>query len=173
MCRLPAASLSKGKANMSEEIPYFALDWSPLEGLEDVPMDEDLQDTLLQLDALGVLEWLVIGKVTEYGQNVTLFCNVSNCCPKDSGWDMWTPQQRTLFIDVKSGRPNKTIRSTPPYFPTGHSKLSPGEIASIITGITMVIVLLLICIHLWIRRKKRLEKEEPSDLEEKNNENGK
>ncbi|VDI65629.1 Hypothetical predicted protein, partial [Mytilus galloprovincialis] len=55
----------------------------------------------------GVLEWLVVGKVTEYGQNVTLFCNVSNCCPKDSGWDMWIPQQRTLFIDVKTGRPNR------------------------------------------------------------------
>ncbi|CAG2204141.1 unnamed protein product [Mytilus edulis] len=54
MCRLPAASLNKGKANMSEGIPYFALDWSPLEGLEDYPMDEDLQDTLLQLDALGI-----------------------------------------------------------------------------------------------------------------------
>ncbi|XP_052082642.1 uncharacterized protein LOC127720206 isoform X2 [Mytilus californianus] len=56
---------------------------------------------------LGVLEWTVIGKVTEYGHNVTLFCNVSNCCPQDSGWDQYTPQQRTLFIDVKTGRSNK------------------------------------------------------------------
>ncbi|XP_052073101.1 uncharacterized protein LOC127711173 isoform X13 [Mytilus californianus] len=55
----------------------------------------------------GVLEWTVVGKVTEYGQNVTLFCNVPNCCPKDAGWDRWTPEQRTLFIDVKTGRPNK------------------------------------------------------------------
>ncbi|XP_071181256.1 uncharacterized protein [Mytilus edulis] len=55
----------------------------------------------------GVLEWTVVGKVTDYGQNVTLFCNVPNCCPKDAGWDRWTPHQRTLFIDVKTGRSNK------------------------------------------------------------------
>ncbi|CAG2192638.1 ANK [Mytilus edulis] len=55
----------------------------------------------------GVLEWTVTGKVTEYGQNVTLFCNVPNCCPKDAGWDRWTPVQQTLFIDIKTGRPNK------------------------------------------------------------------
>ncbi|VDI49013.1 Hypothetical predicted protein [Mytilus galloprovincialis] len=55
----------------------------------------------------GVFEWRVIGKVTEYGQNVTLLCIVPNCCPKDSGWDRWTPHQRTLFIDVKSGHSNK------------------------------------------------------------------
>lgn len=55
----------------------------------------------------GVLKWTVIGKVTDYGQNVTLFCHVPNCCPKDSGWDRWTPVQRTLYIDVKTGRANK------------------------------------------------------------------
>ncbi|VDI50020.1 Hypothetical predicted protein [Mytilus galloprovincialis] len=54
-----------------------------------------------------VLEWTVIGKVTNYGQNVTLFCNVTNCCPEDSGWDRWTPVQRTLFIDVRTERPNR------------------------------------------------------------------
>ncbi|VDI69319.1 Hypothetical predicted protein, partial [Mytilus galloprovincialis] len=54
-----------------------------------------------------VLDWTVVGKVTDYGQNVTLFCNVSNCCPKLSGWDMWTPEQRTLFIDVKTARPTR------------------------------------------------------------------
>ncbi|CAG2185385.1 unnamed protein product [Mytilus edulis] len=55
----------------------------------------------------GVLEWTVTGKVTDYGQNVTLFCHVPHCCPKDAGWDRWTPVQRTLFIDVKTGRTNK------------------------------------------------------------------
>lgn len=53
------------------------------------------------------MEWIVIGKVTDYGQDATLFCNVSNCCPKDSGWDRYSPEQRTLFIDVKTGRSNK------------------------------------------------------------------
>ncbi|CAC5355479.1 unnamed protein product [Mytilus coruscus] len=59
------------------------------------------------IQVVGDFEWTVIGKATDYGQNVTLFCNVSNCCPKHSGWDRWTPVQRTLFIDVKTGRPNK------------------------------------------------------------------
>ncbi|XP_071177906.1 uncharacterized protein [Mytilus edulis] len=59
------------------------------------------------IEVSGVLKWTVIGKVTDYGQNVTLFCHVPNCCPKDSGWDRWTPVQRTLYIDVKTGRANK------------------------------------------------------------------
>ncbi|VDI69483.1 Hypothetical predicted protein, partial [Mytilus galloprovincialis] len=45
--------------------------------------------------------------VTDYGQNVTLFCNVPHCCPEESEWDRWTPVQQTLFIDVKTGTPNK------------------------------------------------------------------
>ncbi|XP_071141116.1 uncharacterized protein [Mytilus edulis] len=55
----------------------------------------------------GVLEWTVVEKITEYGQNVTLFCNVSHCCPKYSGWDRWTTVQQTLFIDVKTKTSNK------------------------------------------------------------------
>ncbi|CAC5414037.1 unnamed protein product [Mytilus coruscus] len=55
----------------------------------------------------GVLEWKVLEKITDYGQNVTLFCNVSNCCPKHAGWDRYTPAQRTIFIDVKTGSPTK------------------------------------------------------------------
>ncbi|VDI52543.1 Hypothetical predicted protein [Mytilus galloprovincialis] len=61
----------------------------------------------------GDLEWTVTGKATYYGQNVTLFCHVPNCCPKDAGWDRWTPVQQTLFIDVKTGRPNKKYDGKP------------------------------------------------------------
>ncbi|XP_076116608.1 uncharacterized protein LOC143084077 [Mytilus galloprovincialis] len=53
----------------------------------------------------GNLEWKVLKKITEYGQNVTLVCNVSNCCPKTTGWDKYTPQQRTIIIDLKTWRP--------------------------------------------------------------------
>lgn len=53
------------------------------------------------------MEWTVLEKATGYGQNVTLFCKVPKCCPEYSGWDMWTPVQRTLFIDVKTARANK------------------------------------------------------------------
>lgn len=38
---------------------------------------------------------------------MTLVCNVSNCCPKSAGWDKYTPQQRTIIIDVKTWRPTK------------------------------------------------------------------
>ncbi|CAG2237396.1 TTN [Mytilus edulis] len=64
-------------------------------------------DTGLKKSVAGVLEWTVIRKAKDYGQNVTLFCNVSNCCPQYSGWDRWTPEQNTLFIDIKTGRPNR------------------------------------------------------------------
>lgn len=62
------------------------------------------------LNVSGVLEWTVTGKVTDYGQNATLFCNISNCCPKYSGWSMWTAvedAERTLFTDVNTASPNK------------------------------------------------------------------
>lgn len=52
------------------------------------------------------MEWTAIGNVTDYGQNVTLFCNVSNCCAEGSGWIRWTSENQTLFIDVKTGGTN-------------------------------------------------------------------
>lgn len=61
------------------------------------------------LNVSGVLEWTVTEKVTDYGQNVTLFCNISNCCPKFSGWTLWTAVEdveHTLFTDVKTAGPN-------------------------------------------------------------------
>lgn len=161
----------------------------------------------------GVLEWTVVGKATEYGQSVTLFCNVSNCCPKNAGWDRLTSVQRTLFIDVKTGRPNKkydgkvlkdgytliiqnltkqdlnvsyscvygaTIGErkflleedvftfvTQPDVPTGNSRLSPGEIGAIITGITIVVIVLLsIFIYFGIKRSKKQERKETSEERE-------
>ncbi|CAC5424406.1 unnamed protein product [Mytilus coruscus] len=90
----------------------------------------------------GVLEWTVVGKVTEYGQNVTLFCNVPNCCPEDAV-------------------------VTQPDVPTGNSRLSPGEIGATVTGITMVIVLVSIVIYFGIKRNKKPEKEENLELTEK------
>ncbi|CAG2209439.1 unnamed protein product [Mytilus edulis] len=128
---------------------------------------------------------------------------------------MWTPQQRTLFIDVKTGRPNRkydgkvlkdgytlviqnltekdlnvsysclygvtygeikflleedvftSISTTPPKNTTGNAKLSPGEIASIITGIIMVFVLVLICIYFLIQRYRGSQIGDISDIKEK------
>ncbi|CAG2216386.1 unnamed protein product [Mytilus edulis] len=97
-----------------------------------------LLSLLILIDCLsvqGILEWTVVGKVTDYGQNVTLFCNVPHCCPEDSGWDRWTPVQQTLFIDIKTGRPNKkkfllkedVFKSTSPTQPNSNGQLSHSE----------------------------------------------
>ncbi|CAG2225824.1 unnamed protein product [Mytilus edulis] len=51
----------------------------------------------------GIRDWRIVGKVTDYGQNVTLFCNVPNCCPETSGWYKWTSKHDKLLIDIKSG----------------------------------------------------------------------
>ncbi|VDI83003.1 Hypothetical predicted protein [Mytilus galloprovincialis] len=51
----------------------------------------------------GIRDWRIVGKVTDYGQNVSLFCNVPNCCPKNSGWYKWTSKHDKLLIDIKSG----------------------------------------------------------------------
>ncbi|XP_071174278.1 neural cell adhesion molecule 1-like isoform X2 [Mytilus edulis] len=57
------------------------------------------------------VEWIVEnGGVTDYGQNLTLFCKVDNCCIKDSGWVQWNYDSidfRTLIIDVTGFRNEK------------------------------------------------------------------
>lgn len=39
---------------MSDIIPNFGIDWSPLTDLPDFEMDEEFENTLLQIDALGI-----------------------------------------------------------------------------------------------------------------------
>lgn len=57
------------------------------------------------------MEWIVEnGGVADYGQNLTLFCKVDNCCIKDSGWVQWNYDSidfRTLIIDVTGFRNEK------------------------------------------------------------------
>lgn len=38
-----------------------------------------------------------------YGEEVSLFCQVENCCQKSAGWGKWTQDNKftTIFIDVK------------------------------------------------------------------------
>ncbi|XP_071123451.1 uncharacterized protein [Mytilus edulis] len=55
----------------------------------------------------GILEWTVVKTVTDYGQNVTLFCNVSNCCSQFAGWNKYIPNEKIIFIDVKTWTPSK------------------------------------------------------------------
>jgi hypothetical protein len=47
----------------------------------------------------GQLQWVVKEKVTAYGQNLTLFCPVDNCCIEPAGWSVGC---KTEIKDVKT-----------------------------------------------------------------------
>lgn len=51
---------------------------------------------------LGVLRWRVGNKLFDYGQNLELLCNVSNCCFQASGWDIWSPERTQIFKDIRT-----------------------------------------------------------------------
>lgn len=45
----------------------------------------------------------VAKQVERYGEDLSLFCRVENCCPESAGWIKWTSENEfsTIFIDVK------------------------------------------------------------------------
>jgi hypothetical protein len=45
------------------------------------------------------LQWVVKEKVNAYGQNLTLFCPVDNCCSEPAGWSVGS---KTIIIDVRT-----------------------------------------------------------------------
>ncbi|XP_052083520.1 uncharacterized protein LOC127720810 [Mytilus californianus] len=49
------------------------------------------------------LTWKVAKKVWKYGEDLSLYCQVENCCLDSSGWIKWTSKNEfsTIFIDVK------------------------------------------------------------------------
>ncbi|CAG2197200.1 CERK [Mytilus edulis] len=49
----------------------------------------------------GELDWVVNERVSGYGDNVTLFCLVDDCCKKVSGWIKFDPDYKTIFLDVQ------------------------------------------------------------------------
>ncbi|VDI21992.1 Hypothetical predicted protein [Mytilus galloprovincialis] len=49
----------------------------------------------------GELDWVVNERVSGYGDNVTLFCLVDDCCKKVSGWIKFDPDYKTIFLDVR------------------------------------------------------------------------
>ena len=49
--------------------------------------------------AEGQLQWIVKEKVTDYGQNLTLFCPVGNCCSEPPGWFVGP---KTIILDVRT-----------------------------------------------------------------------
>ncbi|XP_063442413.1 uncharacterized protein LOC134722721 [Mytilus trossulus] len=53
----------------------------------------------------GQVEWNVTQKVSSFGQNLTIFCAVDDCCAKFSGWVRWNYDGRyyePLVIDLRS-----------------------------------------------------------------------
>lgn len=56
----------------------------------------------LPLIFLGI-EWNVDQKVYSYGQNLTLFCNIDNCCHYSAGWEKGNDDDFTsIYIDVRN-----------------------------------------------------------------------
>jgi hypothetical protein len=47
----------------------------------------------------GQLQWIVKEKVTDYGQDLTLFCPVGNCCSEPPGWFVG---HETIILDVRT-----------------------------------------------------------------------
>ncbi|CAC5389203.1 HMCN [Mytilus coruscus] len=59
---------------------------------------------------LGQVEWTVEDKVSSFGQNLTLFCAVDDCCSAFSGWVLWNydgRDYRPLAIDLRNFRSSK------------------------------------------------------------------
>ncbi|XP_076111490.1 uncharacterized protein LOC143079783 [Mytilus galloprovincialis] len=59
---------------------------------------------------LGQVEWKVTHKVSSFGQNLTLFCAVDDCCTTFPGWILWNYDGRnyeTLVIDLRSFKSSK------------------------------------------------------------------
>lgn len=51
---------------------------------------------------LGI-DWTVDQKVFTYGRNVTLFCNIGNCCFYTAGWNKGNSKKLIpIFIDVRN-----------------------------------------------------------------------
>lgn len=61
-----------------------------------------MQSTFKLTYVLGI-EWTVDKKVFAYGQNLTLFCNIGNCCFFPTGWNKWNSQELIpIYIDVRN-----------------------------------------------------------------------
>ena len=52
----------------------------------------------------------VNGGISEYGQELTLFCRVENCCNKSTGWVKLEPELNTIFIDSRKITPTNTSK---------------------------------------------------------------
>ena len=65
----------------------------------------------------GQLQWVVKEKVTAYGQNLTLFCPVDNCCSEPAGWSVGS---KTIIIDVRTFSNDPKVKYHGIYDKDGH-----------------------------------------------------
>ncbi|CAC5417603.1 CDC40 [Mytilus coruscus] len=66
----------------------------------------------------GEHDWIVNEKVSGYGDNLTLFCLIDDCCTKEAGWVKFGPYYETIFLDVRN---SKNYTSTDKYAATTNS----------------------------------------------------
>ena len=54
----------------------------------------------------------VLQKISQYGEDLTLFCPVEKCCYNTAGWEIWDPLLRTIFDDVRNVSLSKDFKYT-------------------------------------------------------------
>ncbi|CAC5383960.1 unnamed protein product [Mytilus coruscus] len=71
------------------------------------------------------LSWKAENKVLQYGDDLSLFCPVDNCCLESAGWGKWTSKDEltTIFIDVKDLDSNDTSKYAGGTYSNGFSLL--------------------------------------------------
>lgn len=58
----------------------------------------------------GILDWEVFKKITQYGQEVVLFCGVENCCSESAGWTKHVNDyySEAIFLNIQNLKYNNT-----------------------------------------------------------------
>lgn len=56
--------------------------------------------------------WVIENKILQFGKDLSLSCQVENCCPESAGWGKWTSKNEfiTIFINVKDLNVDKSLK---------------------------------------------------------------
>ncbi|CAG2198521.1 unnamed protein product [Mytilus edulis] len=52
----------------------------------------------------GEPDWIVNEKVSGYGEHLTLFCLIDDCCIQEAGWVKFDPDYETIYLDVRNSK---------------------------------------------------------------------
>ncbi|XP_076076439.1 uncharacterized protein LOC143047284 [Mytilus galloprovincialis] len=66
----------------------------------------------------GEPDWIVNERVSGYGEHLTLFCLIDDCCTQEAGWVKYDPDYETIYLDVRN---SKYYTSTDKYAATTNS----------------------------------------------------